>query len=103
MRMVKVEQGDNTTEPSPKRRKVKVEQDDDAGECKPRTPKMEQNDDATQEEQELKQDCTEFEINKNDDGDAFLELSSKRRVTVRSFKKNILIDLREVGSAPHPY
>ncbi|KAM0753011.1 PC4-domain-containing protein [Meredithblackwellia eburnea MCA 4105] len=37
-------------------------------------------------------------LSKNDDGDSFLELSNTRRVTVRSFKGNVLIDIREFYS-----
>lgn len=36
------------------------------------------------------------EAHRNEDGVAFFELSSKRRVAVRKWKKNVLVDIREV-------
>ncbi|WVQ67835.1 uncharacterized protein L199_006040 [Kwoniella botswanensis] len=37
----------------------------------------------------------EVEIEENDDGDSFFKLSEYRRLTVRTFKGKVLIDIRE--------
>lgn len=59
-------------EPNKKKAKVKTEADSD--------------EDAEEEE---------AEVNRNDDGEAYFELGKSKRVTVRQWKKAVLVDVRE--------
>lgn len=45
---------------------------------------------------ERNSDGQEVELQRNSDGDAFFELSSNRRISVRKFKGMTLVDIREV-------
>jgi hypothetical protein len=41
-------------------------------------------------------DGEKVEVHRNSDGEAFFELSSTRRISVRKFKGTTLVDIREV-------
>ena len=60
----------------PKSKKAKVDDGDDEGEGGEDTVK----------------------VQRNDQGEAFFELSKMRRITVRNFKGTTLVDIREVSS-----
>ena len=38
-----------------------------------------------------------IQAQRNDDGEAFFDLSSKRRITIRKYQGKTLVDIREVG------
>jgi len=61
-------------EQEPKAKRLKVEEEDD------------------DEEEET----TTTPTLRNDEGNAYFELSAKRRVTVRKWRGNVLVDIREV-------
>jgi hypothetical protein len=52
-------------------------------------------------EMEGNSDGQEVELQRNSDGDAFFELSSNRRISVRKFKGKTLVDIREVRGICH--
>lgn len=49
-----------------------------------------------EDDDEEEEDTTTTTLLRNEDGDAYVELSPKRRCTVRQWKGNVLVDIREV-------
>ena len=50
-----------------------------------------------EEEAEPEKEAAAVAMEKNDQGDAFVELGKMKRLTVRTFKGNVLVDIREVN------
>jgi Transcriptional Coactivator p15 (PC4) len=63
--------------------------DDDDEEPKSKKAKVDDDDDEGEGEDTVK-------VQRNDQGEAFFELSRMRRITVRKFKGTTLVDIREV-------
>lgn len=73
-----------TQEPKPKKAKIEeVEEDDKKVVVK--------TDEGNKEEEEEEK----VELLKNENGESYFDISAKKRVTVRKWNKNVLIDIRE--------
>jgi Transcriptional Coactivator p15 (PC4) len=93
---------------APKKRKIKEETDDDtveeSEEQVQKRVKVEREDDKDKvEEPEFEQESpAELKVHKNGDGESFLDLSPMRRVTVRMYRRKVLVDIREVSFPTFP-
>jgi hypothetical protein len=76
----------------PKMKKPKVEDTDDAVEENENENEKHQEVDEEEEEEEPQED----KILKNDNGESYFDISAKKRVTVRKWNGNVLVDIREV-------
>eukprot|EP00523_Entomoneis_sp_CCMP467_P010172 CAMPEP_0168732154 /NCGR_PEP_ID=MMETSP0724-20121128/7629_1 /TAXON_ID=265536 /ORGANISM="Amphiprora sp., Strain CCMP467" /LENGTH=128 /DNA_ID=CAMNT_0008779173 /DNA_START=31 /DNA_END=417 /DNA_ORIENTATION=+ len=80
-------------EPKPKKQRVEEEEDDDDDdEEKNEVGKSEPADEDDEEEENEEQEVAAL---RNGDGEAYFELSPKRRATVREFRGKSLVDIRE--------
>ena len=91
---------------APKKRKIKEEHDDDTVE-EPEEQEQQrvkvEGEENTVEEPEFEQESfTELKVHKNGDGESFLDLSPMRRVTVRLYRRKVLVDIREVSFTTRP-
>jgi hypothetical protein len=75
----------------PKAKRPKLSDDKEAEE-----EQDDDDDDDDDEEETPSTNTTTTTLERNDDGDAYIELSSKRRCTVRQWKGKVLVDIREV-------
>jgi len=79
----------NTDEKKTKKSKKRLKEDSDS--------KHEEDEEGEEESKNLSAaSVQEPTIHKNQDGDSYFDLSSKKRLTVRSWKGSLLIDIREV-------
>lgn len=67
----------------------------------PKMKKAKTDDDDSEEEEEKEVDGKEedegVQVLQNDNGESYVELSKMKRLTIRKFKSNILVDIREVS------